>query len=102
MLSHHSKVYSCAEGANSLPYMPSTAEAYSSINNKQSTFPLVPPDFIEQSKVIQRQHLCPGRNPRSWGCCVGMGLIGEEEEEGIPWLQHCPQVALCSKLQRIF
>lgn len=82
--------------------LPSTAEAYSSINNKQSTFPLVSAAFIEQSKVIQRQCLCPGRSPRSWVCRIGMGLIGEEEEGGSPWLQHHTQLQFAAKHKRFF
>ena len=82
--------------------LPSTAEAYSSINNKQSTFPSVPADCIEQSKAIRRRRLCPGRSPRSWGCRIGTGLIGEEEEGGSLRLQHRIQLHFAVKRKAVF
>jgi len=77
-----------------LTCLPSAAEAYSSINNKQSTFPSVPADFIEQSQATRRQRLWPGRSPRSQGCCIG--LTGEEKG-GSPQLQHCTQLHFAVK-----
>lgn len=86
MLLHHGKIYSCAEGTNNIPYLPTLYSRGLQLQQQQSTFPSMPTDFIEQSKAIGRQRLCPGRSPRSWGCRVGTGLRGEEKEGGSPWL----------------
>lgn len=89
MLLRHGKIYPCAEGANNIPYLPTLHSRGLQLQQQQSTFPSMPADFIEQSKAIGRQRLCPGRSPRSWGCRVGEERRRREAAHGCSTAPGC-------------